>query len=107
MIPFLVPFKSVITKALAGRSYHEFNSLQRVGDFVDGFRIHRGGFLSMQTLQAQLKSHHLECLPLRRTKMSEYVFGQQLHGPHTIPFTIKALCDVAKTIRNSSEELKK
>ena len=38
--------------------------------------------------------------------MPDYVFGQQLHGPHTIPFTVEALRGAAEAIRSSSQELK-
>ena len=71
----LVSFDSIMRRALVGRSYHEFSRLTAIDDFIDGFQLHQGHCSDPKSLRALLKSHHLECLPLKRKGDSGYYFG--------------------------------
>ena len=72
----LLPFDNIVARALLGKGYPEFSKLLTMDDFVDGFQVHQGHCPDPRSLRALLKSHHLECLPLRPKGGPGYYFGQ-------------------------------
>ena len=96
----LVPFNSILERAIEGRGYRMFAKLTMMDDFVDGFQLHQGHCPDPQSLRAFLKSHHLECLPLRRKGGPGYYFGQQIAGPFTADFTLQALISTTEAMRS-------
>ena len=59
-----------------GNKSKKFGKLHSVGDFQDGFYIAKGRSANVKNVQALLKAHKLECLPLRTTTKPGYYFAQ-------------------------------
>ena len=102
----LVRFGDIMEEALEDRDYPQFDQLQSLGDFTDGFMVQGQQSFGPLALQAFMKGFGLDISQPHTTFTKGQYFMWLQSGHQDIKHTLDCLSDAVRELRQQASEVK-